>query len=944
MKLLRLYLLIKSENEWQCSTHQNLKSLTDYWQPSFKDKKNITGFIHVGFIRPETDEFNAFVKLYPSRMILTASAKWALLTVCECAPVSIGDAVAMPLYVALNGWGYEVSSEELGLSQLTERIQINAPINLLNSDVIEVDTNIQTLTSTPSNRFGYAISDEYIDSVDPLINAPNAGLVNLPIKLGDSIEIVKPDNALTELEIPSLSAAVPLVDSILLKPLDQFELSVRTINRMNAADIYCIGDLVKWDEEKLLKIPNLGEKSLSELKHLLTKNGLELGRALINESNAGLIKLPINFDDPKGIINSTPTWLQSVLLEDLFLQERTYNSLHTEGHTTVGHIKCHTNLMLLGIKNFGKGSLNDLVEQLKFAIVCGPKDTNVIPIRLNSQFRDYDSLFNVIKAAISSLEPEDEKVIRGRLGVDTAPMTLDVIGKKMDITRARVGQREEKSMILLGRDPVWKDILEVKLVAIIDNREKPLSFKSLDIYDPWFNNIDQMFEPFKYLLKHEFILNECFSILKINDQLVVSRLSQEQWGLKVKHAMALLKEGVNKEWSLSEAKGRVTDLLIRKGRELREELWNAVKSFAIFAIPANENNQVLVAYGDSNEALVNSILIVSERPLHFSEIQQLISDRFGRDISKRQAHTSAGRIALLYGRGTYGLLKHCPLTFEEREEIKQETLDTICNGNDGQQWATDDLVAMLIERGMAFGGLLNSYTFNISLIDTNEVHYLGRNVYAAAGNSVKRIDIRQAVTTLLKTAGNPMTTNEIEDILQKDRGINRSFQIYPNNSIISLGKRLWGLVERDLPINDNEQAQLIDIIEQLLRDKESGIHLSEIVEYLKDKFTPISSVLDPLIIFAIAQRSVLINKSKSDYLFLSEWGNPRRKSRAEVIFEILDEAGDIGLTLTEIIKSASIILGREITKDIIHSYVYAAGAVFNQSQNRWILTKNDDLI
>ena len=269
--LLRLYLLIKSESEWKCSTHQNIKSLTDYWQTSFKDKKNITGFIHVGFIRPKTDEFNAFVKLYPGRMILTASAKWALLTVCKCAPVSIGVAVDMPLYVALNGWGYEVSSEELVLSQSTESIQINAPINLLNSDVIEVDTNIQTLTSIPSNRFGYAISDEYIDSVDPLINAPNAGLVNLPIKLGDSIEIVKPDNALTELEISTQREVTLVNDSILLKSLDQFELSVRRINCMNAADIYGLADLVKWDEEKLIKIPNLGKKSLSELQQLLSK-------------------------------------------------------------------------------------------------------------------------------------------------------------------------------------------------------------------------------------------------------------------------------------------------------------------------------------------------------------------------------------------------------------------------------------------------------------------------------------------------------------------------------------------------------------------------------------------------------------------------------------------------------------------------------------------------
>ncbi len=67
------------------------------------------------------------------------------------------------------------------------------------------------------------------------------------------------------------------VDPILLRPVDDLELTVRAANCLKAENIYYIGDLVQRSENDLLKTPNLGKKSLMEIKTVLAQRGLGLG-------------------------------------------------------------------------------------------------------------------------------------------------------------------------------------------------------------------------------------------------------------------------------------------------------------------------------------------------------------------------------------------------------------------------------------------------------------------------------------------------------------------------------------------------------------------------------------------------------------------------------------------------------------------------------------------
>ncbi len=82
----------------------------------------------------------------------------------------------------------------------------------------------------------------------------------------------------TEVRVPKS----PQVDPLLLRPVDDLELTVRSANCLKAENIYYIGDLIQRTENELLKTPNLGRKSLNEIKDVLASKGLTLGMKLEN--------------------------------------------------------------------------------------------------------------------------------------------------------------------------------------------------------------------------------------------------------------------------------------------------------------------------------------------------------------------------------------------------------------------------------------------------------------------------------------------------------------------------------------------------------------------------------------------------------------------------------------------------------------------------------------
>jgi DNA-directed RNA polymerase subunit alpha len=151
---------------------------------------------------------------------------------------------------------------------------------------------------SPINKVSYQVESARVEQrtdLDKLImDVETNGIIDPEQAIRDSARILMGqlsvfadlEGAPTEEE----EAEVPQVDPILLRPVDDLELTVRSANCLKAENIFYIGDLIQRSENELLKAPNLGRKSLNEIKDVLATRGLTLGMKLENWPPVGLEK------------------------------------------------------------------------------------------------------------------------------------------------------------------------------------------------------------------------------------------------------------------------------------------------------------------------------------------------------------------------------------------------------------------------------------------------------------------------------------------------------------------------------------------------------------------------------------------------------------------------------------------------------------------------------
>ncbi|KAG1444563.1 hypothetical protein G6F57_017786 [Rhizopus arrhizus] len=123
-----------------------------------------------------------------------------------------------------------------------------------------------------------------VDVYDPWVDAEEAVRTAADI-LSDQLSVF---GDFTHRDRGAAKPANNGVDPVLLRPIDDLELTVRSANCLKAESIYYIGDLIQKTEVELLKTPNLGKKSLTEIKEVLAQRGLSLGMKLENWPPAGV--------------------------------------------------------------------------------------------------------------------------------------------------------------------------------------------------------------------------------------------------------------------------------------------------------------------------------------------------------------------------------------------------------------------------------------------------------------------------------------------------------------------------------------------------------------------------------------------------------------------------------------------------------------------------------
>ena len=666
-----------------------------------------------------------------------------------------------------------------------------------------------------------------------------------------------------------------------------------------------------------------------------------------------------------------PPWLLAVDIESLHLSTRAMNALRQRG---IVRIRDFLSLGTSGVRsldNVGRKSADEIAIVILDRFARGPwRARSPLASRISAERRSavlspsrrtlidakhldkpeadsasqaaeqFPCLADALKGVLGMLPDKRSEVMRLRMGFSGDRVTLEEVGDVFRITRERVRQIEKSACHRVARLPVWQDMRR-KIAACLRGRTTPLPVSGLEILDPWFFGIDQIIRPFSYALKN-FGGGE-FGVLHIDETLCISALDASEWERAIFDGRQIVDSFVGQNVEEAAVRIAVDGLLMSDGIELRDELWRRVTANAHFA----GDLRVLISSGAGVEHAVQAVLAESAVPLHYTEIGRRCSERLGRNIEVRRAHNAAGNVALLFGRGTYGLRRHLRFSDVEIAMIVDAAEDLILGHEQMRQWHAHELVVALKENGFDYGERLNGYVLSLVLAASEKLASLKRLVWVARGvgaqGSADRIDVGGAIEAILLEAGHPLSGADIREAISKSRGVSSYFQIHSGGGVIRVAPGIWGLIERDVPLNDQEIEDIVTALQIELESTGVGLHMSEIAPtLLRWGVSDRAALLDPALLIDLASRDASLQVARGQILYLSAWGDSRSLTLSDAIRQSLESAGEGGARFEDIEIQVRQLLSREVTKQAISDCLRDFGASFSKPLGTWKLDDVDE--
>lgn len=655
-------------------------------------------------------------------------------------------------------------------------------------------------------------------------------------------------------------------------------------------------------------------------------------------------------------LRSAPPWLLNAPVDCLNLSVRSRNVCGAYDIRTIGDFDRYGLMGLYKLSNLGNKSINEIRREIAYCFISGrplnglmPKNETTIadhlpaiPSELHNElegpeqenepqnFAERNQSSNIVDGFMKTaqmLTENEREVWFGRIGFHCEPLTLQQIADQIGLTRERVRQIEVKIYKKIQLHPFW-DELSQRVDAHLKDRTSPLLLNGLSAIDAWFDGADQLGRALQEVVSH--FSNLGFNIINWNESPVISRLSQAQWLEAIDDAKSLLMAIADQNLSQQDALSQVAGILNGKGDDMREALQREVHKFCIWSdLP--DGSRILSGFGKSGSALVLGVLQASENPLHIEEISRRVSVNSAYESANiRNVHRIAAEVGILYARGTFGLMKHCPLNTSQMLAIRSEVDDIISGGAPSKQWHSNELYDELLNRGFSYDDKLTKYIVNLALAGSPTLVYLGRMIWGIRGqwneNTDSRLDVKQAIISLLEEEGKPMTTEKIRSRLIDGRGVNTFFQIWPSSPLVRLGPGTWGLEGRDL---DMDRANTLTFrLLQELASKQEGIHVSEAISilglYSEDEASMLTS---------ISQKDGL-RMDQGQYFYLQPWGESRRMSISAAATEAL-KTHPQGLLKTDLQMYVERSVKRKIDRQQLSSVLQNIDAIYDPEFGTW---------
>lgn len=695
-----------------------------------------------------------------------------------------------------------------------------------------------------------------------------------------------------------------------------------------------LGQAGIWDEDSYLASEHLLEPALR------ARVGLDRFVALTSQapSEANII----------NCLHACPPWFLALALSNLEMTVRQRNVMTANSISTVRQLSDLGYNGLARLQSLGKGSIHGLAKLLHEAFLQnrglsavssanGPAHRRALAIAHSGELSSLEA--NLILANARAAEPPTfiaglTRIVdnlgthsgglwASRIGFGCDPMTLQAISQNLSVTRERVRQIEAKIYGKVKSDPLWVHLSD-RLDAALADRTSSLLVAGLSAIDPWFEGVERHTHAFKTVLEH--LLAGGFHAFPIDGTEVVSRLSQHDWRSAVQDGRDLLTNSVSDEIDKTQARFLIDSLLVSKGEELRDDLWAECSAGATWTSTPGRPPTLSGFFGSAEDTVI-AILNSSDRPMRIDEVRERSIALGATDHGLGYLRNALGGAAFLYGRSTFGLMKHCPLSTEQMDMVRAEVEDVINGAEQSRQWHCSELHQELQERGLDFDGVLTKYLINIALKKSTCLSDLRRMVWGQKDNWVagrsSRLDVKQAVIALLETKGEPMSTAELRERLLADRGVNSTFQIHPSPPLFRMGWGMWGLLGRD---DDTDSATLRDALGELtarLDTLQHGLHMSEIPSALARPALREGSALHALMALA---KPTGIHVDPSQYAYLVAWKSSRRLSVPEALSLALNENAAGGATHDTLWKRVCDLTKREIPRTTVSAVLQGLDA------------------
>ncbi len=895
MTALKLYfVLVREDSSVEVSVHRDLATMCGTWQEV--DQDGCVGIIHVGFIRPKIKNTESLLK-HRGKVLTSEAAKWALPEEYQSSIAVVAEMVlsaqTVPLHQLVKGLGFDclepsaVFQSSVVLSVQGGHSIAEAALLVLNDS--ERPLNKEEIFARIIERDLYRFGAQKPVSVLAVELNRHTQNTDYSRPVSEPLFRKVSDELFSSLEF--VSSEEEDVDPILLRSVDYLDLTVRSANCIKAEGIDYIGDLVQYSEMGLLKLPNLGHKSLREINDVLASRELSLGMRLENW--------------PPGSLKTEGELLKTISLDKISPTE-IKNELASRSSS-------------LGAPSLADIELLDDADQLRL----------ISATSLKSHF----------ERALSSLKDRDRQVIEYRTGYKGTAMTLEAVGEVVGVTRERVRQIQKKYITKIIKAELWDDCISLKIGQLLINRSAPLYIEMLEIEDPWF-------EGFMGNYQHLAAIIELFSeneirIININGASVVSRIKPEDWDECVSHFRGSLK-GKAKQgaWTRQDIDTTFNAELSDKGApELVPLMWGEFEDALQF--DGDEQTSHLIAFGKSADTAVAAVMLQAEKPLHYSEIAKRATELLGKEVNERRAHQALqSQGSKLYARGIYGLAHFNPISERASNNIRLVVTKMIQDGPLEKQWHCSELVARLEERFPTLPDELDHYLLNIILESSEKLVYLNRMVWARVDSGQQkgdRVDMADAFTKILEDNGAPLKGVEIQRRLASIRGVVGNLQIQPNDRMIQLGADYWGLIDRDVGGNPADNEEKLNQLYEILKCRQKGIHVTEAGQFIEvdDNSLELPSAYALL---NLAQRDERLHLAQSMFVGLAEWaGDSRRLNISQAVRKILENM-DKPMSINEIHIRVEDLTGMPVDGSV-RGILSTEGAYYDSNNKMWYLAK-----